>query len=69
MAKKKVQKMEEKCCVPTGHGCICKGWCVLILGVLILLNSLYGWLTWGVFVGIIVILKGLMKLLHPKICK
>ena len=68
MAKKKVQKMEAGTC-SSGHGCKCMGGCILVLGVLILLNALYGWMTWGVFVGVIVILKGLIALLHPKICK
>jgi len=69
MAKKKVSKVEGKCCAPSGHGCKCMGGSILVLGVLILLNSLYGWLTWGVFIGIIVILKGLIFMFHPKMCK
>ena len=68
MAKKKMQKAEGKCC-SEGHGCKCMGGSILVLGILILLNSLYGWLTWGVFIGIIVILKGLIFMFHPKMCK
>tara|TARA_Y100000310_G_scaffold314502_1_gene363929 strand:+ start:2009 stop:2206 length:198 start_codon:yes stop_codon:yes gene_type:complete len=62
------KKMEAKTC-STGSCCGCMGWGVLVLGVLILLNSLYGWVTWGVFIGVIIILKGLIVLLHPKVCK
>ncbi len=65
MAKKKV--VANTC--STGKCCSCMAWGVLILGVLILLNALYGWVTWGVFVGAMVILKGLIWLVHPKVCK
>jgi hypothetical protein len=41
----------------------CMGAKVLILGVLILLNAIYGWLSWGVFVGGIIAIIGLVHLI------
>lgn len=39
---------------------------LLILGILIILNSMYVWFSWGVFVGGIIGIKGLIMLLMPK---
>ncbi len=41
---------------------------MLVVGILILLNTIYGLLSWGVFVGGIIALLGLLGLVHPK-CK
>ena len=70
MVKKKKVVNNESCCTPceSGHQ-KCIGICVLSLGILILLNALYGWLTWGVFIGVVVALKGVILLLHPNCCK
>ena len=38
---------------------------MLVVGILILLNSTYGLVSWGVFVGGIVALLGLIGLIHP----
>jgi len=67
MAKKKMKSMEGTCC-PSGH-MNCLGGGVLVLGVLILLNALYDWFDWGVFVGGVVVLKGLLLMVHKKYCK
>jgi len=40
------------------HGCK-----MLLLGVLVLLNAYYGFLGWDYFVGILVVLVGLKKLM------
>ena len=45
-----------------------KGLVMLVVGILILLNAIYGWFSWGVFVGGIIALLGLLRLVHPK-CK
>jgi len=39
---------------------------MLVVGILIVLNTIYGWLSWGVFVGGIVALLGLIGLIYPK---
>ncbi len=67
MAKKKIKKVSPVCS-PKDHS-KCWGMSVLVLGVLVLLNAIYGWFGWGVFVGGIIILKGLVLLLHQKWCK
>lgn len=41
----------------------CKGAKLLILGALIVLNAVYGWFSWGIFVGGIIAIKGLIKLI------
>jgi len=54
------------------HGCDirCIGTKLLLLGVLIGLNSTYGWLTWSMFIGSILVLKGLFLILVPNcMCK
>ena len=60
MAKK---KMEKKCCSGGHHKCI--GVCMLIVGVLILINAYFGLVNWGIFIGGIVALKGLIMLVKP----
>ena len=39
---------------------------MLIVGILIILNATYGWFTWGVFVGGVIALIGLLGLICPK---
>jgi len=67
MAKKKINSAGPVCC-PNGHS-KCWGLSVLVLGILILLNALFGWFSWGVFIGGIVALKGIGILLHSRFCK
>jgi len=43
----------------------CLGMKKLILGVLILLNAYLAWVNWAVFVGGIIALAGLLKMLWP----
>lgn len=43
----------------------CMGSMLLVLGVLIILNSVYAWFNWAIFVGGILALKGLLKLTFP----
>ncbi|MEK6885826.1 MAG: hypothetical protein AABX17_02575 [Nanoarchaeota archaeon] len=42
------------------------GACLLLLGAVVLLNDYYNWLTWPVFIGALIILKGLKVLMMPK---
>ena len=66
MAKKKV-KNATPTCAPMNHlGCCGVG--MIVLGILILLNAIYGWFSWGVFIGGIAILKGIVLLIHKKMC-
>ena len=44
----------------------CMGIKILLLGVVIILNAVYGWLDWGVFIGAVVAIKGLMMLSMSK---
>ena len=39
-----------------------KGWMVLVLGILILANVYLVFLDWATFIGIILVLGGIMKL-------
>ncbi len=65
--------MATKVMKDSGMGMICHhGMCtkchagtLLILGVLVLLNTLWSIVSWGVFVGAILILGGLLKLVKP----
>jgi len=66
-------KKEESAnvCGPCGCGNICskcRGVKLLVLGVLVVLNAIYGWFGWGIFVGGIIGLKGLLKLAKPDGC-
>jgi len=47
----------------------CAGWTTLILGVLVLLNVWLVFLSWGFFIGLLLILLGLVKLFVPNKCK
>lgn len=56
---------KEKVCSIHGHCPKCCGMNMLVLGILIILNAYYGWLTWWYFLGGIIALKGLLKMLMP----
>ena len=38
---------------------------LLVLGVLVILNSMFGFLDWGLFIGGLLVLGGLVKLAKP----
>jgi len=38
---------------------------LLVLGVLVILNTLWSFLDWGVFIGALLILGGLLMLVKP----
>jgi len=57
-------KKEECECKPM-HKPQCMGTMLLIVGILVVLNSMYGWLSWGMFIGGLIALKGIMMFLHP----
>jgi uncharacterized membrane protein HdeD (DUF308 family) len=42
-----------------------KGTGMLILGLLILANAYWGFLTWGAFIGALLFLGGFIKLVMP----
>ena len=42
-----------------------KGWGLLVLGLLILINVYWPFLSWGAFVGFVLALGGFLKLLMP----
>ena len=44
---------------------MCKSLKLIVLGVLILLNAYMAWFSWAVFVGGIITLAGLLKLIWP----
>jgi len=43
-----------------------KSMTMLIVGILILINELYGLVSWGMFVGGVITILGLIGLIHPK---
>ena len=53
----------------TKHACTCTPQCMgtklIVLGVLIILNSAYGWFDWAVFIGGIIAIFGLVHVLLP----
>lgn len=58
MAKKK-----ECCC--KHRGCM-----MLVLGLLVLANAYWAIVNWAVFIGAVLVLKGLLKLAMPNhVCK
>ncbi len=65
-------KGKEKVCCSEGehHHCSkCKGIFMAVLGVLVLLNAYYGWLSWAYFIGAILLLKGLfVAVMHKCEC-
>ena len=50
-----------KCCNHKGHGVK-----MLILGLLVLANVKWAFLDWGYFIGILIVLGGLCKLMMKK---
>ena len=52
------------CCAGGGcHRCVGFKW--VLVGVLVLLNVRYPVLSWPVFIGVLAVLKGLMKVVMP----
>ena len=43
-----------------------KGVMLLVLGLLVFGNAYYSVLSWGMFVGLVMIIAGLVKLFKPK---
>ena len=43
---------------------VCCGgpWGGIVLGAFVVLNDVYGWATWATFVGLILVIHGLLKL-------
>ncbi len=52
------------CC--TGGGCYkCMSGKWVLVGVLVLLNTRYPVVSWSVFIGVLLVLKGLLKVVMP----
>ena len=66
IAKKRIKSVPT-CSTSCHNGCY--GGMLIVLGILVLLNAMYSWFTWGVFIGGIIILKGIILALHNKMCK
>jgi len=60
-------KAKEEACTCGCHGVCpsCMGLKMFVLGVLILLNVYYVWFSWPVFIGGVIALAGLLKVLIP----
>jgi hypothetical protein len=66
IAKKRIKSVPT-CSTSCHMGCY--SGMLIVLGILVLLNATYSWFTWGVFIGGIIILKGIILMLHGKMCK
>lgn len=64
MPKGKDMKMENCDCKCHSHGW--RGAVMLLVGALVLLNAYYMWLSWPIFIGILIVLKGLKVLVMPR---
>ena len=54
----------EECC--NGGKCHrCWGGIALVVGILILLNAIYGKFSWAVFIGGLIAIKGIVMLVMP----
>ena len=63
---KEVMIMAKEKAVCEGGICLkCKGAKLLVVGILVLLNTYYGWMSWAYFVGWILVLVGVLKLICP----
>ena len=66
MAKKEEMGVCNCGCGCKGGDCHrCKGWKMLVLGILVLLNAWYMLVDWWMFVGILITLGGLIKIIWP----
>ena len=65
--RKVVAKKINTCCDISmyHHHPRCIGLSKLIIGVLILLNAYYAWLTWDYFIGGLLVILGLLRLVIP----
>ena len=57
--------MAKTVCKIGGHTPGCAGAMLLVLGVLIVLNDMNNWFTWGTFIGALIALKGILMFIHP----
>lgn len=64
MAKK--QEVCEMC--PGCHGKKSKGWTMLILGIIALINAYMPFMSWGALIGIVLVILGIIKLAMPCEC-
>ena len=58
---------EHGCC---SGGCmpVCKGMKLVLVGGLLVLNDLFGWVSWGILIGVLVALKGLFVIAFKGSC-
>jgi membrane-bound ClpP family serine protease len=52
-----------------GHGHVGKGWFLLILGILLILNEIFFVVSWVMFAGIIFILAAIFMFIKGACCK
>jgi uncharacterized membrane protein HdeD (DUF308 family) len=57
-----MMKVDLNCCK---RHMMMKAWGMLILGVLILINAYWSFMSWAGFIGALLVLAGLMKMLMP----
>ena len=55
--------LKKEMCGQHSPKCMATNW--IILGILVILNDIYAWFTWATFIGGIIVIKGIIKLLHP----
>ena len=60
-----IMKAKEGMVCHDGACSKCHAGKLLIVGVLVLANAFWSFLDWGVFIGLLLVLVGLLKLLKP----
>jgi hypothetical protein len=53
-------------CGMGGHTPQCMGAMKLILGALIIANAYWNWFGWAMFIGILLVVSGAIKMIMPK---
>ncbi len=65
---KKVEEAGKTCGGCCGMCKKCFSTMMLVLGILVILNEMYGVVSWAMFIGVIFVLKGLLGFFAPQ-CK
>lgn len=56
-------KKKEECCHPP-----CRGCGAIVLGILVLLNAYYAVASWPVFIGVVLVVAGIIKCAMCRCC-
>ena len=51
---------KDKCCGKS------MGLALLVLGVFVMLNEVYSWVSWAVFIGAVIAVKGIVMMVKSK---